>query len=94
VNETFFGSIAFEGPTALVDVQMLLLAGGQYGLADFGDTAAFSFGTLPPGVSWTSASGEFLTSTPLPAALPLFASGLGALGLLGWRRKRKVALAA
>ena len=27
--------------------------------------------------------------TPLPAALPLFASGLGALGLLGWRRKRK-----
>jgi hypothetical protein len=27
--------------------------------------------------------------TPLPAALPLFATGLGALGLLGWRRKRK-----
>jgi hypothetical protein len=29
------------------------------------------------------------TTTPLPAALPLFATGLGALGLLGWRRKRK-----
>jgi len=27
--------------------------------------------------------------TPLPAALPLFATGLGALGLIGWRRKRK-----
>ena len=27
--------------------------------------------------------------TPLPAALPLFASGLGALGLYSWRRKRK-----
>ena len=27
--------------------------------------------------------------TPLPAALPLFTTGLGALGLLGWRRKRK-----
>jgi hypothetical protein len=26
---------------------------------------------------------------PLPPALPLFATGLGALGLLGWRRKRK-----
>jgi len=26
---------------------------------------------------------------PLPATLPLFATGLGALGLLGWRRKRK-----
>jgi hypothetical protein len=29
--------------------------------------------------------------TPLPAALPLFASGAGMLGLLGWRRKRKIA---
>jgi hypothetical protein len=28
-------------------------------------------------------------ATPLPAALPLFVSGLGALGLLGWHRKRK-----
>jgi hypothetical protein len=28
-------------------------------------------------------------TTPLPAALPLFGTGLGALGLLGWRRKRK-----
>jgi hypothetical protein len=27
--------------------------------------------------------------TPLPATLPLFVAGLGALGLLGWRRKRK-----
>jgi plastocyanin len=32
---------------------------------------------------------DVVTPTPLPAALPLFASGLGALGLLGWRRKRK-----
>jgi hypothetical protein len=30
-------------------------------------------------------------TTPLPAALPLFATGLGVLGLLGWRRKRKAA---
>jgi hypothetical protein len=29
--------------------------------------------------------------TPLPAALPLFATGLGALGALGWRRKKKAA---
>jgi hypothetical protein len=28
-------------------------------------------------------------ATPLPAALPLFATGLGGLGLLGWHRKRK-----
>ena len=38
---------------------------------------------------------DFLAApTPLPAALPLFATGLGALGLLGWRRKRKAQAAA
>ena len=31
---------------------------------------------------------------PLPGALPLFATGLGALGLLGWRRKKKASLSA
>jgi hypothetical protein len=34
------------------------------------------------------------TPTPIPTALPLFAAGLGAMGLLGWRRKRKNAAAA
>jgi hypothetical protein len=34
------------------------------------------------------------SATPLPAALPLFASGLGVMGLLGWRRKRKAQAAA
>ena len=28
-------------------------------------------------------------ATPLPMTLPLFATGIGAMGLLGWRRKRK-----
>ena len=32
---------------------------------------------------------EPVQTTPIPAALPLFATGIGALGLLGWRRKRK-----
>jgi hypothetical protein len=36
---------------------------------------------------------ELVSSTPLPAALPLFAAGLGGLGLLGWRRKRRASLA-
>ena len=52
----------------------------------FSDDSHFSYlGTAPPGV-WTGGS-----STPLPAALPLFATGIGVLGLLGWRRKRKQA---
>jgi hypothetical protein len=49
------------------------------------------FAMLSPGVQGTL-SVNF--ATPLPAALPLFASGCGALGLLAWRRKRKVATAA
>jgi hypothetical protein len=32
-------------------------------------------------------------ATPLPASLPLLATGLGGLGLLGWRKKRKAARA-
>jgi hypothetical protein len=42
----------------------------------------------PTAGHWT-ATFPTITATPLPAALPLFASGLGALGLLGWRKKRK-----
>jgi len=37
---------------------------------------------------WVSSE---VSATPLPAALPLFASGLGALGLTVWRRKKKAA---
>jgi len=41
-----------------------------------------------------TASIDVVTSlaTPLPAALPLFATGIGGLGLLGWRRRRKAQL--
>ena len=35
-----------------------------------------------------SISAEDMTETPLPATLPLFATGLAALGLFGWRRNR------
>ena len=42
----------------------------------------------------TTSGGVSIAPVPLPAALPLFAGGLGVIGLLGWRRKRKVAAAA
>jgi hypothetical protein len=45
----------------------------------------------------TQSTGDLLSqsigATPLPAALPLYATGLGALALIGWRRKRKAAAA-
>jgi hypothetical protein len=46
-------------------------------------------GTLVPGGGAPDQSFTIIAGTPLPAALPLFATGLGAIGLLGWRRKRK-----
>jgi hypothetical protein len=44
--------------------------------------------TNGPGINQLS-----ISETPVPATLPLFATGLGGLGLLGWRRKRKSAAA-
>ncbi|MCP4089887.1 MAG: hypothetical protein GY746_08840 [Gammaproteobacteria bacterium] len=46
---------------------------------------------------WASAEFATYSSTasvvPLPAALPLFGTGLAVMGLFGWRRKRKSAAA-
>jgi hypothetical protein len=50
-----------------------------------------SFTTLYSADSDVSIRGVAFAPTPLPAALPLFATGLGAMGLLGWRKKRKAA---
>jgi hypothetical protein len=48
---------------------------------------------FPTSGFWT-ATFPTVTATPLPASLPLFATGLGVIGLFGWRRKRKAATAA
>ena len=64
----------------LFDLVTFTDAGGIIGSVVLSNTgeAAFEY-TIPA------------NTTPLPAALPLFATGLGALGLFGWRRKRKAA---
>jgi hypothetical protein len=51
-------------------------------------TAVFSSIQDEPGV-WTSS----ISPTPLPAALPMFGTGLSVLGLFGWLRKRKMVAA-
>lgn len=46
-----------------------------------------------PSSDLLSVSGSLVPSpTPLPAALPLFATGLGVVGLFCWRGKRKIGM--
>jgi len=64
-----------------------------------GIIAVMSFldGSVRPGWLKRRACGDIISGVqevPLPTALPLFATGLGALGLLGSLRKRRDALAA
>jgi len=84
-------------PTAFFNIQtnMINLASVSFG------GNGFSLQISPPSgpaIAYTESLTvgvpfEFASATPLPAALPLFATGLGVLGLLGWSRKRKNAAA-
>jgi len=51
--------------------------------------SGYESGYLYNGMTLGGAGQADPVATPLPAALPLFATALGGLGLLGWRRKRK-----
>ena len=78
--------------------------GGTYPCGLFGPSFCYELGLLPeygsiPQYGYHTASTTIedslngsadLIATLLPAALPLFGAGLGALRLLSWRRKRKV----
>src|SRR5262249_55734758 len=54
-------------------------------------TVASNWGMLLVNANGLESSVNGSTETPLPAALPLFASGAGVLGWFGWRRKKKTA---
>lgn len=52
------------------------------------------FFTAPAGYSILTSAGignGLVATTPIPAALPLFASALGGMALVGWRRKKTAA---
>jgi hypothetical protein len=65
---------------------ILSLAAGTYQIRFAETDNQFFFQMGVDNVSVTTAS-----AVPLPPALPLFATGLVGLGLLGWRRKKKAA---
>lgn len=88
-------TVSFNG-TPLVDLLDPNTSGvwqqGSFNVTATGsDTLTIGFQDDPAWIAFDNLS--VTSATPLPAALPLFASGLGALGLLGWRRKRKKAQA-
>jgi len=59
------------------------LARSKFDVADPGTlTGNFVSGTISP----------VLSVVPLPASLPLFGSGLAALGFIGWYRKKKTGI--
>jgi len=79
VTESFF--FTATGATSLLTFASTVTTGGGFGYPA-------AFGPALDNVAVFATSNESF-QTPLPAALPLFASGLGAIGLFGWRRKRK-----
>jgi hypothetical protein len=65
------------------DLIATIVGGSRYGWIDVNQ---FDFLAIDNALLTTN-----VASVPLPATLPLFASGIGAFGLLRWRKKRKAA---
>ncbi len=90
VDETLEAQFTYRGSTAKAGLYMVLGVEGQYQNSVFNQTATFSFDPLPDGVSFTSASGNFLTTpaVPEPMTWALVALGFAGLGFAGNRRAK------
>jgi hypothetical protein len=97
---TLFGTFTDSGTvsggvsTGTLD---LIITGGTGAYLGYTGTETETATVLADGTFTGTGTGSLtftsLSTTPLPAALPLFATGLGTLGVLARRRKRKKAAA-
>jgi len=89
------GNFGLSSTVGFVNTDSSIFDTETFVFAGITSTTAFSSITLysddPDHGSFNIPEIDFVSSTPLPASLPLFASGLGAFGLLGWSRKKKAA---
>lgn len=101
-NCYFDGAVqAYDFITQAIATTIGLTYNIAFDLSDNGGLITFSALSTNGDVTDTGGNGVNLlvyagglptpATVPLPGALPLFATGLGALGLLGWRKRRKSA---
>jgi hypothetical protein len=91
VGALFSSTLVVPSGISTLDIATILRLDCRTGAnCDFSNTAAFSFGALPAGLSYTSSSGAFLTGAP-PAGVPepgtwaMLSVGLLSVGFLRQR---------
>ena len=93
VNGTYFTNLDlfFTSTAGVLQFALAVPGAGSSGLRQ-----APNVGGSQPNFDalFISGAANPVSATPLPAALPLFVSGLGALAFFAWCRRRKMALAA
>jgi hypothetical protein len=92
VGALFSGTLVVPSGLSILDIATRLDIDCRTGAdCDFSNTAAFSFGALPTGLSYTSSSGAFLTGAPAAEAPEPGTWAMLSMGLLtiGFLRRRK-----
>lgn len=82
-----FLSLSETAPSFVSIAANMFVAEGQSFPYTFTSAGTYAYGSAPLAII----DNISVSATPIPAAFPLFATGLGVIGLLNRRRKRKAA---